>query len=159
MLKFLTLALAWLLMSGHYTYSLEDPKIAVFGLLSCAAVAWVVKRMVWASGYQLDRSLGLKTLLYLPWLLKEIVKSNLQVARIILDPRLPISPRIIRVEASQRSEEAQVLFANSITLTPGTISLDLRSNTITVHALTREFADGLGDGEMARRVAECERSA
>lgn len=155
MLKLLTLALAWLLISGHYT--LNDPKIAIFGALSCLAVVLVVRRMVHASGYKLDRSLGLKTLLYLPWLLKEIVKSNLQVARIILDPRLPISPRIIRVEASQRHEEAQVLYANSITLTPGTISLDLRASTITVHALTEEFAHGLEDGEMARRVAACER--
>ena len=66
---------------------------------------------------------GLRPLLYLPWLLVEIVKANVDVAKIILSPSLPIHPHLIRVPASQRSEVGQVMYANSVTLTPGTISL------------------------------------
>ena len=157
MLEFLLLAFVWLLWSGHYT--LDKPLIALFGLLSCLAVVVISRRMAAASRYRPRRTLGFRTLLYLPWLFWQIVKANIQVARIILDPRLPISPRVIRVKSSQRGERAQVLFANSITMTPGTISLDVSLDTITVHALTEEIARDLESGEMDRKVTWAERAA
>ena len=88
--------------------------------------------------------------------LKEIVLSNLAVARVILDPKLPIHPRILRVPAGQRSDLGQVIYANSITLTPGTVTLDVRDGHMLVHALTTESAKGLLTGEMDRRVAQLE---
>jgi multicomponent Na+:H+ antiporter subunit E len=156
MLEFLLLAFVWLLWSGHYT--LEKSLIAGFGLLSCLAVVALSRRMASSSRYRPRRTLGPRTLLYLPWLLWQIVKANIQVARIILDPRLPISPRVIRVKTSQRGERAQVLYANSITLTPGTISLDVSLDTITVHALTEGIARDLESGEMDRKVTWAERT-
>jgi multicomponent Na+:H+ antiporter subunit E len=95
--------------------------------------------------------------LYLPWLLKEIVASNLTVAKLVLRPKLRVSPCVVRVKATQRGEGARVLFANSITLTPGTISMGTEKDAIIVHALTREIADGLLSGEMDRRVTALER--
>ncbi len=149
------LVFAWLLLSGHYTTG--SSLIASFGVASVIAVVLLARRMDKASLHSSESTVGFRVLLYIPWLLKEIVKANLQVARIIIDPKLPISPRLIRVRASQRGEGGQVLYANSITLTPGTISLDVRKNTIAVHALTTELADGLASGEMDEKVARTEK--
>ena len=80
------------------------------------------------------------------------MRSNIKVARHILSPRLPIDPRTITVEAGQKDELDQVVYANSITLTPGTVSLRLHEGEITVHALTAEFAKDVESGEMQRRV-------
>jgi multicomponent Na+:H+ antiporter subunit E len=103
--------------------------------------------------------LPLRALLYIPWLILEVVKSNIDVARRILDPRLPISPRVIEVQASQRRDIGRVIYANSITLTPGTVSIDTDGDRITVHALTEEAAAGLLTGEMDRRVTRFEGGA
>ena len=154
MLRFVTLAIAWLLWSGHYT--VHEPLIAVFGVASCAFVAWLSVRLVDATIYKPDPPLGLRASRYIPWLVWQIVKSNVHVVRVILDPRLPIAPRVLRVKASQRRANARVLYANSITLTPGTISCDLIGDTIWVHALTEQTAADLKDGEMDRRVRALE---
>lgn len=155
MLRLLALALAWLLWSGHYT--IEEPLIRVFGAASCVFVLALYYRMRAASVHGRDRTLHpLKVVAYIPWLLIEIVKSNLAVARIVLARRMPISPCIVKVRASQRGETARVLYANSITLTPGTISLDLRGDTIFVHAITKGIADDLIEGTMDRKVASLE---
>ena len=108
------------------------------------------------AGYPRTYRLGFRPLRYAPWLLWEVIKSNLNVARIIVDPRLPLSPRLIKVSTSQDTDLAQVIYANSITLTPGTITRDIRDHTIIVHALTEESAAILKTGEMDRRVAELE---
>ena len=148
----ITLVLAWLAWSGH-----AKAQLLVFGALSVAAVLGITHRMDRFAGAPRDEHLGLRVLRYLPWLLWQIAKSNIAVARIILDPKLPIQPRILRVPASQRTATGQVLYANSITLTPGTISLDVRDDTILVHALTDESAAGVESGDMDRRVRSLER--
>lgn len=150
----LILALTWLLWSGH-----TETQMLVFGLVSVAAVLGIVRRMDRFSETERDKLLGLRTLTYLPWLLWEILKSNLEVCRIILSPRLPITPTLIRVGTSQQTATGKVIYANSITLTPGTISLDLRDDTILVHALTQESAAGVATGEMDRRVSHLEKDA
>ena len=98
-----------------------------------------------------------RLLLYVPWLAGEIIKATLDVARRIvsLGPP-PIAPRIIRVRASQESELAQVIYANSITLTPGTISIDVSDGEILVHALHADAARGVEEGSMDRRCAALE---
>ena len=150
----LMLAFAWLAWSGHF-----EPRMLVFGALSVAAVVGIMRRMDRFAGAPRDEHLGFRVLLYLPWLLGQIVVANLVLARIVLDPRLPIRPQLVRVRSSQRTATGQVLFANSITLTPGTISLDVRGGSILVHALTAESAAGVENGEMDRRVRRLEGSA
>ena len=93
---------------------------------------------------------------YGPWLLWEIAKANWDVARIILKPSLPIKPRLMRIRASQKTDLAKVIYANSITLTPGTITLDVRDDKFLVHALSDEAAADLDTGEMDRRVSAME---
>ena len=148
LILFVALFAVWLLLSGHYTASL-----VTYGALSCAVVVALVAHLGILDEEALPVHLGIRPFLYWPWLMKEIVLSNLAVAKVILTPSLPIHPRILRVEASQKSHVGQVIYANSITLTPGTVTLDVREDRFFVHALTSESAEGLLSGEMDRRVA------
>jgi multicomponent Na+:H+ antiporter subunit E len=141
----------WLLLSGHY-----DPLILVLGAMSCVFVAWIAYRMDVADREGHPIHLTWRVLLYWPWLFWEIVKANVEVARLILSPKLPISPTVIKVKASQPDDLGRVTYANSITLTPGTVSIDVRDATIEVHAITHEMAEALETGEMDRRVTQIE---
>jgi multicomponent Na+:H+ antiporter subunit E len=144
----------WLLLSGHY-----DPLLLSLGAGSCFFVAWIAYRMdvVDHEGHPIH--LTWRAAIYWPWLLWEIVKANIDVAKIVLDPELPISPQVFTVEASQVDDLGRVIYANSITLTPGTVSIDVKHATIQVHALTQELADSLLTGEMDRRATEMEGEA
>jgi len=145
---FLTLFGFWLLLSGHYTGFLM-----MSGILCALGVVLFARRMGIADQEGHPVHLIARALFsYWPWLLKEIVKSALQVAAIILNPRLPISPTMLRVRATQKTDVGRTTFANSITLTPGTISVDVGEDQILVHALTRSAALGLAGGEMDRKV-------
>jgi multicomponent Na+:H+ antiporter subunit E len=91
--------------------------------------------------------------LYLPWLLWEMILANLQIAYVILHPRLPISPTLVRFRTRLPGDLGRTTFANSITLTPGTITVDVEGDEFVVHALTRSGAEDLLTREMERRVA------
>jgi len=100
--------------------------------------------------------LAVRTLEFLAWLAAQIVVGSFQVARVVLHPRLPIDPRLIRLRPELPHPLAEVTLANSITLTPGTVTLDVAGGEVLVHALTQESARGLGkpgeEGDMPRRV-------
>jgi multicomponent Na+:H+ antiporter subunit E len=151
LILFVLLFVVWLLFSGHYT-----PTLMIYGALSCAAVVALVAHLGILDDEALPVHLGLGLFAYGPWLMKEIVLSNLSVAKVILSPSLPIHPRILRVEASQSTDVGRVVYANSITLTPGTITLDVREGRFLVHALTNDSAEGLLSGEMDGRVTKLE---
>jgi multicomponent Na+:H+ antiporter subunit E len=85
---------------------------------------------------------------YLVWLVWNVIKANLQVAWMILHPRLPIDPSFLVVRSTLRSEGARVLMANAITLTPGTVTIDLRDDRFLVHSLAPEAAGALTGGEL-----------
>ena len=145
---FASLAAVWLLLSGHY-----NPLLLAFGALSCAFVVFLARRL----GLVDREGMPLHVLQRLPgywlWLLGEVVKANIDVARRIVDPKLPVSPRIFEVETRLRTDFLRALYANSITLTPGTIAVDVRDDSILVHALTAEGQAALETGEMDARVA------
>lgn len=142
----------WLLASGIYDHA----QLLVFGVLSCAGVALLARRMGIADEEAVPVHLVLRSLVYVPWLAKEVLLANLDVARRVLGPRLPISPRILVLHPTQRTDLCRVLYANSITLTPGTVSIEAEGGTITVHAIAEEVAEGLEKGEMDRRVCALE---
>ena len=148
---FVSLYAVWLLLSGHYTTALM-----IYGALSCAMVVAIVSHLGILDDEALPVHLGARYLVYIPWLMKEIVVSNLAVAKVIMSPSLPIHPRIVRVTGTQRTATGQVIYANSITLTPGTVTLDVRGDKFLVHALTSESAHGLLSGEMDERVTRLE---
>lgn len=145
----------WLALSGHYTAML-----ITFGALSaalCTFAAWRMRTLDEEGVPPLNVFLG--TLTYYPWLAAEIAKSAWSVTKIILDPRLPISPTMTVVQASQKTATGMATYANSITLTPGTITVGAAGNQLTVHALVKEGADDLEAGAMDRRVCQFEGTA
>lgn len=145
------LALAWLLLSGHYS-----PLILVFGLISVVIVVAIALRMDVLDHEALPIHLTRHFPGYWLWLGGEIVKANIDVAKRIWSPSLPISPTLYLLKTSQPGELGQVIYANSITLTPGTVSVSLNDGKILVHAIAREVGDDLADGEMDRRVTRIE---
>jgi multicomponent Na+:H+ antiporter subunit E len=147
----LVLFVFWLLLSGYFTAFL-----VTMGAVSAVAIVLLGRRMDVIDHEGHPVHLSWRALGYWPWLMREIVKSAWGVARIIVDPRLPISPQLVRAKPSQKTAVGVVTYANSITLTPGTISVDVRPGEILVHALTREGAAELMAGEMDRRVTRFE---
>jgi len=148
---FLICAALWLLWSGMF-----KPLMLIFGFASCLLVAAMVARMQMADKNESVLSIVLRLPAYLPWLIVEIVKSNIDVARRVWDPKLPISPTVVTVEASQNTALGLMIHANSITLTPGTLSIDTEPGYIEVHSLATELLDAFNDGEMDKRVTRLE---
>ncbi len=150
----LVLFATWLLLSGYF-----EPLLLAFGVASCLAVVWIAHRMdvIDREGHPIH--LGPRALVYWIWLVAEIIKANIDVAKRIVDAKLPIQPNLFWTKASQKSELGQVIYANSITLTPGTISMRVTGGSILVHALTREAAEGVEQGDMDRRVSALESGA
>ncbi|MDS4070664.1 MAG: Na+/H+ antiporter subunit E [Candidatus Competibacter sp.] len=144
----------WLLLSGYF----DVPLLLGFGVLSCALVVFVAWRAEAIDPEEQPPRLPLNahTLGYWPWLLWQIVLANWDVAKRIVDPRLPISPTLITLKPTQRGDLGRFVYANSITLTPGTVTTYLSGDTLEVHALTREAADSLIGGDMDRRVTRLE---
>jgi multicomponent Na+:H+ antiporter subunit E len=148
----LALFLFWILLSGMFT-----PFLLAAGAGSALAVLIFAHHMdvVDHEGHPIH--LGWRALLsYWPWLAKEIVKSAWDVTRRILSPSLPISPTLVELLPSQQTDMGLVIHANSITLTPGTIAVEVEHGRFLVHALTREGATGLAGSEMDRRCAALE---
>lgn len=141
----------WLLWSGHLTFLFLG-----LGALSCVVVVLLSIRMGAVDDEGPQGKAAWRLARYAPWLAWHIVLANVDVARRILHPKLPIAPRLIRVRVQQRSALGRAIFANSITLTPGTVSVDLEGDHIVVHALTAEAARELQEGAMNRRVAGLE---
>lgn len=152
---FLALVAFWLLLSGMFT-----PFLIAAGVGSALAVVLISRRMDLIGSESFPLELGLRPFFsYWPWLGAEILKSAWDVSKRILDPRLPISPTLVEFAPTQRTDLGLVIHANSITLTPGTIAIEVEPGRFLVHALTREGAAGLAGSEMDRRCAELEGQA
>lgn len=142
---------SWLLMSGIF-----EPLILILGVFSCALVVVIAMRMDVIDHEAVPVHLTFKVLWYWPWLIWEILKANIDVTKRVLG-FAAISPTMVRIKATQKTDLGLVLFANSITLTPGTISIDVEEDGhILVHAISREGTEGLEGGEMDRRVTDME---
>ena len=139
-------------MSGHY-----DAMMLTFGALSCVFVTLLARRMDIIDHESHPLHMGWRLPGYWVWLLIEIIKANIDVARRIIDPKMPIEPHLFEIPMTQKTDLGRVIFANSITLTPGTVSLDIGNDTILVHALTQAGEDGLATGEMDAKVSGLER--
>lgn len=147
----------WLVWSGFWPGVSESGLLLTgLGALSCIAVVLIVRRMKLLDSESAPLEVTPRAQLYSAWLVWEIVKANLDVSRRILDPRLPIRPTVLRVPSSQKTDLGRTIFANSITLTPGTVTIGIEGAELTVHALTPEAAAELRGGEMDRRVSRVE---
>ena len=144
----------WLLLSGVY-----KPLVIFFGAISALIAVWVARRMDAVDDDPVPlplRPFGF--LYYLIWLLWEIAKANWAVTKVVMAPEMPIRQHLFGVRHSQKSDVGQVIFANSITLTPGTITVETEPTRFLVHALSYTH-ETIGElGEMDRRVSAAERA-
>jgi multicomponent Na+:H+ antiporter subunit E len=141
----------WLLLSGVW-----EPFFLIAGAICSLLVVIMAHRMDVIDGEGHPVHLTWRAMLYFPWLFWQIIQSNLTVARRILGPMRALDPDVGWVEASQKSVAGLVTYANSITLTPGTISLAVHENRIQVHALDKSALAELKEGDMDRRVTQIE---
>ena len=148
----LSLIAFWLLLSGMYT-----PFLIAAGIGSAIVIVLLSRRMDLAAheGHPVHLA-WVAVLSYWPWLFKEIIKSAWDVTRRVLHPALPISPVLVEFRPTQTTDVGLVIHANSITLKPGTISVEVEPDRFLVHALTREAGAGLAGSEMDRRCTALE---
>ena len=141
----------WVFLSGFF-----DLFHLSLGVICCAIVAYATHDLLFTQTNLRTlperHSAGKKFLLYLPWLIYQIYLANVHVVYLVWHPRMPIDPKIIRFKTKWKRDLVLVTMANSITLTPGTITLDIQDGEYYVHALSKKVADDLLGGEMQDRV-------
>ena len=135
----------WLLMSGHY-----NVLIISLGIISCAFCVYVAKRGKLIDDEGLPIFFMPRLLNYLIWLFKEILKSNLNTAKVIINGK--VEPETFTVKTSQVTDVAKVTYANSITLTPGTVTTKIQKGVFEVHALNSDFGNDVRTNEMDKKV-------
>jgi multicomponent Na+:H+ antiporter subunit E len=140
----------WMPLSGFF-----DVFHLSIGVGCCALVAYISHDLLFVNVRVGDmRTIVKRFFTYIPWLLYQIILANLHVVKIVLSPKMPVDPRIIRFKTKLDSDISLVTFANSITLTPGTITIDIKDGEYYVHAIDEAVAyDLLYGGEMEDRVA------
>ncbi|MDH5786578.1 MAG: Na+/H+ antiporter subunit E [Chromatiales bacterium] len=147
----LSLALFWLVNSGHYS-----PLMLSFGLISIILAVSIAHKMDVVDHEAQPIHLTTRLPAYFLWLTREIVASNLLVVKHIWLGNHSISPTFATITASQRTDMGKVIYANSITLTPGTVTVEMKDDKFLVHALLETSIKDLEAGEMDRRVSGVE---
>lgn len=145
----IVMSLFWLLLSGFF-----QPLLLSFGAISVALVLWLIIRMDTVDNTKRSLDAKPRTLSYLVWLGWQIVLSSLDVAKLIWRSPNKVSPAIETIKTGKLKDKGRVLYANSITLTPGTLSVDLSDDSITVHALRSESLEELKAGSMEQNIAK-----
>ena len=141
----------WILLSGSF-----DPNELAIGLVLSTVVAWMANRLLWTADdapVLTPRQAG-RFIVYVGFLIKEIVWANIFVAEKVLDPRLPIDPVIIEHKSALKRPVSETALANSITLTPGTLTVDVDDSVFFVHCLNREFADDIASRKLDHMIAK-----
>ena len=151
-LSFLFLFSFWWLLSGQ-----TAPILLGTGVLVCALVALLSTRMGLVDEESHPMSFLPKLVTYVPWLAMQVIQSNWDVIKCVWAPTIKVQPRFIRIPCDLKTEFGRVTYANSITLTPGTVTVEA-DETFLIHALHQEAADSLASGDMERRVRTLEGS-
>ena len=142
------LSIFWLLLSGFLA-----PLLLSFGVISVVVVVFVLKRMDEVENEPSQSSTSLRLIRYIPWLIGQIISSSIHVTKLIWGSPDKVSPAIAKVSVKEVPQSSLVLYANSITLTPGTLSVDLEEDQVTVHALHKSSIDELKEGAMEKKIA------
>lgn len=142
------LIIAWVLWSGFL-----KPLLLGLGAVSCLLTVWIVRRMGYFDSEMFAFHYDWRLLGFWAWLGLEVVKSSLEVARVVLRRDIVIDPTVVDIDGKGLDQVDLALLGNSITLTPGTLTLDIYDGQLRVHALTQAGATALQSGEMKRRVA------
>jgi multicomponent Na+:H+ antiporter subunit E len=153
----------WLLLSGHY-----DVTHISMGVFSAALVVLINLRL--RKYYFFEEEIAetramirgifptplrfVRVLFYIPWLILQIIVASLQVAAVVLNPKMPVDPALVRFKTKLPTLASKVILANSITLTPGTITIQLEDDQFLVHALMDVSSTGIIDGSLPGEVAK-----
>ena len=140
----------WLLMSGYYT-----PLILSLGVISCLLCVYLTIKGKFLDNETLPIYFFPRLIQYTFWLIKEILKSNITTAKVII--MKSEEPELFSVKASQKTNEGKVTYANSITLTPGTVTTQIKNDVFEVHALTKDFGDDVRSSDMDKMVTWLEK--
>lgn len=154
-IEFIVLFVFWVLVSGHYQLH-----YLLIGVAACVLTTCITKDLMYKprdgeaifSETVYTFSCIWRLVLYVPWLVWAIIKANIQVAIIILSPRMSIDPGFLRFNTHLKKKISMVTLANSITLTPGTITVDLTGHTYIIHAIVRGSASDLESGLMQNKA-------
>lgn len=149
----ITLAILWISLSGHF-----EPLLIAFGIGSITFVAWVANRMHVVDGESYPFGVVARLPSYWLWLMLEIIKSSIDTTRRVFGSRDAVKPVVFEAPARQQTDLGLVIHANSITLTPGTVSLAIHEHSITVHALHPDVAHDAVGSRMDQVVPEPRRA-
>ena len=143
----------WIVFNGRVTL-----EIALFGIAVAGLMFWFMCRFM---DYSLlkERMFYKKFPLFCKYVLllvREIIKANMAVCRLILTRREVIEPAMVKVHTDLKTETARVMLANSITLTPGTITVSMEGRELLVHCLDKSFAEGMEDSEFVKLLEQLE---
>jgi multicomponent Na+:H+ antiporter subunit E len=151
---FILLLLNWVVFSGKF-----DAFHLGLGVVSCGVVTWLSQDLLFY-----DRKKGLRVrmhevwafLCYLPWLTWEVVLANVHVFKLAMTDKgqVQMSPRVVTFKTALKSDFAKFVLANSITLTPGTITMLIRGDVFHVHVMSQFLEDDLLGGAIEKKVAE-----
>lgn len=143
----------WLILNGQWT-----GEIAVIGVVLCGLLYLFLCKFMgysprneWACMRRLPKAIG-----YFFYLIGEICKSAWATIRLIWSAKEIVQPEVTSFHSKLRTDPGKVILANSITMTPGTITVDVRDDLFLVHCLDETFAEGLEDSEMEKRIANLE---
>lgn len=145
----LILSAVWILWSGI----LDNPIVVGFGIFAVLFTTFMVNRLGVLDSEGQPYEINLRLLRYIPWLVWEVLVANVQAAKLILSPKLKTHPHLIRVAAPQRTSLGKVMYANTITITPGTIALDIQDDVILVHALSEGMASKDSAGATSKIIS------
>jgi multicomponent Na+:H+ antiporter subunit E len=145
----------WLLLSGY----LDKATLVGFGAMSVVLTVWLTHHMGLLDEEGVPTGVFPGIIGYMLWLTLEIGKANFLVAREVFRPTMRLSPKLLRVPAVQRNDLGKTIFANSLTLTPGTVTIDVGTSSLLVHALTEELADEGGMASMGEKVDRLDRAS
>ncbi|MDE6972522.1 MAG: Na+/H+ antiporter subunit E [Lachnospiraceae bacterium] len=151
---YLIFFLIWIIFNGQFTW-----EIAAFGVVISGAMYWFICRFM---NYKprMDVVLCKKFFLILQYifvLIKEIIKANFAVIKMIMSSRYELEPVVVRFRTDLKTAPARILLANSITLTPGTITVSLEENEYVVHCLDKELAKGINNSLFVTLLKRLER--
>lgn len=146
---FVMLFAFWALLSGKF-----DLFHLSLGVICTFVISYLSHDLLFANVRVGDiRVIVQRFIIYVPWLIYQIILANFHVAYLALSPKMPIDPQVMRFKTKLESDISWVTLANSITLTPGTITMDIHEGEFVVHALSQKVADDLDTGEMEDKVA------
>ncbi len=142
----------WILLSGEFTFILITS-----GVVASLIAAYLSHDIfIGKADFKTETGRIFKFIVYVPWLLWEIILANVEIAYLVLNPKPLVDPQLVRFKPDLKTDLGIVTLAHSITLTPGTVTVKANREEFVIHAIWQKSAEGIIDGEMQRKVKRIE---